>query len=263
MEPERASRRTVYPDVSLKLRPIPLKARHSESRGFSSGLPAGIDVSEPSRSPNYSTSRSGTDRRLELALKRGFDIGVTLVLLVLLTPGLLLIAAAIKLTSPGPVLFRQQRYGLDRRRFEILKFRTMSVHACDPSGVKQVSRDDMRVTPVGRFLRKSSLDELPQLVNVLRGDMSLVGPRPHVPGMLAGGMLYEELVPEYFERLRVLPGVTGLAQVNGLRGSTEDPVAARARISEDLIYVERWSVALDIKIIIKTARSEFLSGTGF
>ncbi|WP_245410880.1 sugar transferase [Microvirga flavescens] len=207
-------------------------------------------------------ARRLTDRHLELAGKRALDVTVALVLICLLAPGLILIAAAIRLTSPGPAIFRQKRYGLGGAPFEIFKFRTMSVHACDPSGRTQTCQGDMRLTSIGRFLRKSSLDELPQLINVLRGDMSLVGPRPHVPGMLAGGMLYEDLVPEYFERLRVLPGVTGLAQVNGLRGSTEDPALAIARVSDDLAYIEHWSLMLDIKIILKTAQCEFLSGSG-
>ncbi|WP_173909537.1 sugar transferase [Microvirga ossetica] len=197
-----------------------------------------------------------------MALKRCLDVSAAFVLLVLLSPILLLIAAAIKITSTGPVLFRQHRYGLNKHRFEIVKFRTMYLSSCDQSGVRQPSQGDGRITPVGRILRKSSLDELPQLLNVLRGDMSLVGPRPHVPGMLAGGVLYEELVPGYFERLRVLPGITGLAQVNGLRGGTDNPAAAEARIAADLEYIDHWSLLLDLKILIKTVQCEFLSGSG-
>lgn len=196
-------------------------------------------------------------------MKRALDVMLSLLLLILLAPVLLLIILAIKVTSSGPAIFRQQRYGLNGRKFEIFKFRTMYVSACDPSGVKQVTRHDRRVTPIGCFLRKSSLDELPQLLNVLNGEMSLVGPRPHVPGMLGGGIPYEKLVPEYFERLRVLPGVTGLAQVNGLRGSTDDPVVARARITYDLEYIQRWSFSFDIWIIIKTAQRELFRGHGF
>jgi polysaccharide biosynthesis protein PslA len=200
------------------------------------------------------------DRRNPLA-KRWFDVSVAAVLLLLLLPGLILIAAAIKATSRGPVLFRQKRYGLGNHQFEILKFRTMFSNASDLSGVAQTRTQDPRVTPIGRLLRRSSLDELPQLWNVIRGDMSLVGPRPHVPGMLASGVLYEELVPYYFERHRMRVGITGLAQVSGLRGSTVDPGVARARIDKDLEYIEHWSLALDIQIIWLTVRREFLTGS--
>ncbi len=183
-------------------------------------------------------------------------------LLTFLTPGFLLIALAIKTTSRGPVFFRQPRYGLDSRTFEILKFRTMYTQAADPTGVQQTRSGDPRITRLGHFLRKSSLDELPQLWNVIRGDMALVGPRPHVPGMLAGGRPYEELVPYYFDRHRMRAGITGLAQVNGLRGSTEDAAIAKARIDQDLEYIRSWSLVLDVKILWETARREFLSGSG-
>jgi len=206
--------------------------------------------------------KSGATIERELKLKRCFDVIGASLLLVFLAPGLLTIALAIKLTSPGPVFFRQSRYGTNSRNFEILKFRTMFIDASDPSGVRQTQRGDPRVTPVGRWLRQSSLDELPQLWNVLRGDMSLVGPRPHVPGMLAGGVLYEELVPYYFERHVMRTGITGLAQVNGLRGSTLDPAVAKARIDQDLEYIKHWSFALDLRILWATFRREFLTGRG-
>lgn len=193
--------------------------------------------------------------------KRCFDLVASLALATFLSPGLLLIAVAIKLTSPGPVLFRQKRYGFGGRHFDIFKFRTMSWEETDSSGVRQTCKNDPRVTRVGRLLRKSSLDELPQLLNVLRGDMSLVGPRPHVPGMLAGGLLYEELVPYYFHRHRMPVGITGLAQVSGLRGSTVDPDIATARIDRDLEYIESWSFVLDLWIIWQTVRREFLTGS--
>jgi lipopolysaccharide/colanic/teichoic acid biosynthesis glycosyltransferase len=139
----------------------------------------------------------------------------------------------------------------------------MRVDAGDTTGVAQTVRGDSRVTWIGRILRKTSFDEIPQLINVIRGDMSLVGPRPHVPGMLAAELLYEELVPYYFQRHTARPGITGLAQVNGYRGSTVVAGHAISRIDYDLDYIERWSLRLDIMIIIRTIRKEFLSGSGF
>jgi lipopolysaccharide/colanic/teichoic acid biosynthesis glycosyltransferase len=189
--------------------------------------------------------------------KRAFDVVGALLLLLIAMPGLLAIAIAIKITSPGPVFFRQWRYGLNNRKFRIYKFRTMRVSEGDESGVRQARPGDPRATAFGRFLRRSSLDELPQLLNVLTGEMSLVGPRPHVPGMKAGGMLYEELVPYYFERHRMRPGITGLAQAQGLRGSTEDPRRALARIERDLDYIHNWRFGLDLRILVETLRIEF------
>jgi exopolysaccharide biosynthesis polyprenyl glycosylphosphotransferase len=194
--------------------------------------------------------------------KRVFDVTVASAILVFFAPLLAVIAVAIKATSRGPVLFRQHRYGYRNRRFRIYKFRTMHAHMADRSGVRQTTRDDPRVTAVGRVLRNTSLDELPQLINVLKGDMSLVGPRPHVPGMLAASMRYEHLVPYYFERHVVRPGVTGLAQVSGYRGSTTDAQSAIGRISCDLEYIETWSLWLDVRIIMRTIYREFLSGNG-
>jgi lipopolysaccharide/colanic/teichoic acid biosynthesis glycosyltransferase len=132
----------------------------------------------------------------------------------------------------------------------------------DQRGTRQTTADDPRVTPLGRILRKTSLDELPQLINVLKGDMSLVGPRPHVPGMLANGMLYEEFIPYYFQRHIMRPGLTGLAQMRGFRGTTTRPEAALARVDCDLEYIESWSLIQDVRIILTTVATEFLSGSG-
>ncbi len=195
-------------------------------------------------------------------LKRIFDLAVASSILLFFTPLLLCIAVAIKVTSSGPVLFSQYRYGYRNRRFRIYKFRTMYQHLGDRTGVHQTTTDDPRVTAIGRLLRHTSLDELPQLINVIRGDMSLVGPRPHVPGMLAASMRYEYLVPYYFERHVVRPGVTGLAQVSGYRGSTTDAQSAIGRISCDLEYIETWSLWLDLRILLRTVSREFLSGSG-
>ncbi|MGP9813770.1 sugar transferase [Rhodopseudomonas sp. NSM] len=195
--------------------------------------------------------------------KRLFDIVAAGGALLVFAPVLIAIAVAIKLTSPGPVLFVQSRYGYRNRFFRIYKFRTMRVDACDSRGVKQTVQGDSRVTWIGRLLRKTSIDEIPQLINVLKGDMSLVGPRPHVPGMLAADVPYEDLVPYYFHRHSARPGITGLAQVNGCRGSTVEAGRAISRIDYDLVYIEQWSLGMDIMIILRTIRREFLSGSGF
>ena len=197
-----------------------------------------------------------------LAAKRTVDIFGALFGLVVFAPLFIGIALAIKATSPGPVFFRQKRYGYHNRRFWIFKFRTMYTDRGDARGTQQTVGNDPRVTPVGRILRKSSLDELPQLINVLKGDMSLVGPRPHVPGMLAGGMLYEQLTPYYFQRHSMRPGVTGLAQVSGFRGETTVALPAIERLDYDLRYIATWSLWLDIRIIVRTVFREILRGSG-
>src|SRR3954451_991184 len=195
------------------------------------------------------------------SMKRLIDLVGAGSALLFFAPLFISIAIAIKLTSPGPVLFSQHRYGYRSRLFRIYKFRTMYTHLGDRAGTQQAMRGDPRVTKIGRMLRATSLDELPQLLNVLKGDMSLVGPRPHVPGMLANGMLYEELVPYYFQRHTVRPGITGLAQVSGCRGSTPDGESAIARVCSDLDYIEQRSLHLDVAIIIRTVRREFLAGS--
>jgi exopolysaccharide biosynthesis polyprenyl glycosylphosphotransferase len=213
------------------------------------------------RRRTYRTGRRVRSREsIRLGLKRAFDLAAASSALLFFAPLFLAIAAAVKWTSPGPVLFSQPRYGYRNRRFHIYKFRTMYAHLGDRSGTQQAMKGDSRVTPIGRFLRNTSLDELPQLINVIRGDMSLVGPRPHVPGMLSAGLLYEDLVPYYFQRHIVRPGITGLAQVHGCRGSTRQADEAIARVDYDLEYIERWSLWLDIKIIWWTIKRELLPG---
>lgn len=197
-----------------------------------------------------------------LALKRLIDIVGSLVALVALAPLLMIVAIIIKISSRGPVFFRQAREGLNGQHFSVLKFRSMHVELCDATGVAHTVDDDPRITWIGRIIRKTSIDELPQLFNVLAGDMSLVGPRPHVPGMLAAGQSYRQLVSDYDERLRMRPGITGWAQANGLRGSASNARKARERIYHDIAYVQNFSLWLDVKIMVKTVAREFLSGTG-
>ena len=179
------------------------------------------------------------------ALKAMFDAVVALALIVILSPLLALIALGVKLSSRGPVLFRQVRFGFNNERFEVVKFRSMYSELCDPAAEKLVTRNDSRVTPFGAFLRRTSLDELPQLLNVLRGDLSLVGPRPHAVKGKAAGMVYEQVVEGYFARHRVKPGITGWAQINGWRGETDTIEKIEQRVAYDLYYIENWSVWLD------------------
>jgi lipopolysaccharide/colanic/teichoic acid biosynthesis glycosyltransferase len=194
--------------------------------------------------------------------KRAFDIVLSLCALLALAPLLLSIAALVAVTSPGRILFRQERAGKDGVPFTLYKFRTMRSADCDDSGVAQTQLCDPRVTGLGSFLRRTSLDELPQLINILKGDMSFVGPRPHVAGQLAAGRPYRDAVPYYEQRLEMRPGLTGWAQVNGYRGPTTDIVAARERVLHDLAYIQNASLSLDIRIIVLTAIREFVVGSG-
>ncbi|MCB1504768.1 MAG: undecaprenyl-phosphate glucose phosphotransferase [Hyphomicrobiaceae bacterium] len=175
-----------------------------------------------------------------------------LALIVLTAPVMACVALAVKLTSKGPVLFRQKRYGFNNELIEVYKFRSMYTDMSDATAAKLVTRDDPRVTPVGRFIRRTSLDELPQLLNVLRGEMSLVGPRPHAVQAKAERDLYEEVVQGYFARHRVKPGVTGWAQINGWRGETDTHEKLIRRVEHDLYYIDNWSLLLDLYIIAAT-----------
>ncbi|WP_237216126.1 exopolysaccharide biosynthesis polyprenyl glycosylphosphotransferase [Falsiroseomonas oryziterrae] len=196
---------------------------------------------------------------LDGALKRATDIGIAGTLLLLLSPLLLLVALAIRLESPGPVLFRQWRFGLCNRPIRVIKFRTMRSDACDPTGEQRTQARDARVTAVGRFLRRTSIDELPQLLNVLRGDMSLVGPRPHPLHMRVGDAYYFEAVGRYRVRHLVKPGLTGWAQVNGSRGEVDTLEKALRRVELDLWYVRNWSPVLDLRILVLTAMGRFIT----
>ncbi len=190
--------------------------------------------------------------------KRSLDLAVALLVLVLTAPLLLTIALAIAMESPGGVLFRQKREGLNGAVFSMWKFRTMYRHLQDDGARLQTCRNDARVTRLGRFLRKTSLDELPQVMNVLRGDMSIVGPRPHALGMTVAGKGMEALVPTYASRHRMKPGITGWAQVNGCRGQLDTPRALRRRVALDCHYIDNWSFRRDIMIIARTAFLLFL-----
>jgi putative colanic acid biosynthesis UDP-glucose lipid carrier transferase len=181
-------------------------------------------------------------------IKRASDIVFSLAILALISPLLLAIAIGIKRSSPGPVLFKQRRYGVDGRKIVVYKFRTMTV-AEDGDVVRQATRNDSRVTPFGAFLRRTSLDELPQFINVLQGRMSVVGPRPHA---VAHNELYRKLIRGYMIRHKVRPGITGLAQVSGFRGETDTVEKMRGRIEQDLAYLRSWSLMLDVQIILKT-----------
>jgi Undecaprenyl-phosphate glucose phosphotransferase len=182
------------------------------------------------------------------------DKVIAILLMIFVAPLMAVIALLIKLDSPGPVFFVQRRFGFNNEVIRVLKFRTMYVDLGDPTGAQRTVQDDPRITRFGRVLRWLSLDELPQLVNVLRGDMSLVGPRPHAIAMRAGGRLYCEAVEQYLHRHRVKPGITGWAQVRGLRGEVNTLEKARARVAHDLHYIEHWSPWLDLKILLETVR---------
>lgn len=182
--------------------------------------------------------------------KRLFDLLLAVMALPLVGPLMLLIAAAVKLSSPGPVLFKQRRYGLNGEEILVYKFRSMTVCEDGPS-VAQATRNDARITWLGSLLRRSSLDELPQILNVLQGHMSFVGPRPHA---VAHNEMYRKLIGGYMIRHKVRPGITGWAQVNGLRGETETIEKMRRRIEFDIDYLNNWSIRLDLKILVRTAR---------
>jgi lipopolysaccharide/colanic/teichoic acid biosynthesis glycosyltransferase len=223
--------------------------RHSDFEGlaYSSGRLSLAPVSFPS-------AESGGDAMgpRDVFVKRMSDIILALTFLMLAGLPMLLIATAIRLTSKGPALFRQERIGLNGDRFVMLKFRTMLNVPIIPGSCPQATRHDPRVTRVGAWLRSTSCDELPQLLNVLMGSMSLVGPRPHAPGTCVGGRPFEAVSHRYAARHRVKPGMTGLAQIRGWRGETNTEKKLLCRIDSDLEYIASWSLGADLRIIGRT-----------
>jgi len=246
--------------ASLRQRPVAssadLRAREFQHISSQSGLQYSWDNALPV------IPAVTVERLLMLQAKRIVDLAMAVLLMIVFAPVFLLTAIAIKATSAGPVLFKQRRVGLNNTEFFVYKFRTMYTDQQDISGVRQTLEDDPRITPIGRFLRRTSVDEVPQIINILKGDMSFVGPRPHVAGMLAGGLPYEQLVPYYELRHAMKPGLTGWAQANGFRGPTIDPIRARQRVDHDIAYIQNFSLRLDMIIIVQTAWREFVTGTG-
>jgi Undecaprenyl-phosphate glucose phosphotransferase len=230
-------------EAALQVLPIPVKlvpdaciARYFGRPLFEFGPTKAVEIQ---RAPLTAVQR---------ALKQSLDVFLALAGLFLLLPSLIVVAVAIRLESPGPAFFLQSRIGFNGRPFRIFKFRTMSTLDDGPA-VKQARRGDPRVTPLGRLLRALSIDEIPQLLNVLRGEMSLIGPRPHA---LAHDDQYGELIATYAIRRKMKPGLTGWAQVNGCRGETPDVGAMQRRVERDLWYIEYWSLWLDIRILLMT-----------
>lgn len=223
---------------------------------FCSGLPLAFDAGKP-----LAPVATGW-RNVQLLLKRGLDIILGLAALVVLSPLLIATVIIIRTTSKGPAVFRQDRHGLNGKIISIYKFRSMYADLGDTSGVQQTCDGDERVTPFGSFIRRTSIDELPQLLNVIKGDMSLVGPRPHALGMLAADVAYDVLVPYYHARDAMRPGLSGWAQANGLRGPTNDADLAKARVDHDIAYIQNFSIMVDFKIMLRTLQHEFLTGSG-
>jgi putative colanic acid biosynthesis UDP-glucose lipid carrier transferase len=197
---------------------------------------------------------------LRVLPKRVFDRLFALAALTALAPLMLAIAAMVKLSSPGPVFFRQKRKGIDGNQFEIYKFRSMKLHKEEAGKITQATRRDPRITAVGAFLRRTSLDELPQFINVLRGEMSVVGPRPHA---LEHDDIYKDLVKGYMYRYRIKPGITGWAQINGYRGETDRIEKMMGRVKLDLYYMQHWTFWLDIKIVVLTLWKGFAGSNAY
>ena len=237
---ERCVERFATSSVSIHLGPQAIFDRFIDARLSKLGSIATLNLIRPPLSAT------------EIALKRIFDMIASALGLILLSPVLLLLVILTKLDSNGPALFRQTRYGFNLEPFEILKFRTMTVLE-NGDEVRQVTPNDPRITRFGRFMRKWNIDELPQLWNVLKGDMSLVGPRPHA---VAHDHEFSKKIAQYARRMNVQPGITGLAQVNGFRGPTDTDEKIKLRVEHDLHYIDNWSFALDIRLIAMTLFSK-------
>jgi Undecaprenyl-phosphate glucose phosphotransferase len=252
-------------DVVIIALPITAERRLSQVARLLSILPAEVKIPAHSTELRFTRdtySHVGNVAMIDLlekpiadwggVAKWVFDKVVGLLALLLLAPVMLAVAIAIRLDSPGPVLFRQKRHGFNNELIEIFKFRSMYVDRCDANAVNLVTKQDSRVTRVGRFIRKTSLDELPQLFNVINGSLSLVGPRPHALQAKAAGRLYAAVVDGYFGRHKVKPGITGWAQIHGWRGETDTPEKIQKRVEHDIYYIENWSLLLDVYILFKT-----------
>jgi putative colanic acid biosysnthesis UDP-glucose lipid carrier transferase len=229
-----------------------MSERASRKTQYSSSVVLGRVLDVPQTPPTQPTitapSLEDWRRSSGRAAKQAVDILLAIWAIVCLSPLLLVVALLIKFDSPGPVIFRQYRIGYQGRRFQIYKFRTMSVLE-NGSDIAQARRGDPRVTKIGRLLRRSSIDELPQLFNVLKGEMSIVGPRPHA---VSHDIYYGALIPEYSSRRTMKPGITGWAQVNGVRGETATIEEMQRRVIFDLWYIDNWSLALDLRIAWRT-----------
>lgn len=263
-------------DVIILAVPMSAESRLSNVLAPLSQLP--VEIKVPARASTLqfapkTYSRIGQVRMINLidkpitawggVAKMAFDKVIATLALVALSPMFAVTALAIKLESKGPVFFKQKRYGFNNELIEIYKFRSMYTDQCDRDAAKLVTKGDPRVTGVGRFIRKSSIDELPQLLNVLKGDLSLVGPRPHALSAKAGTELYDRVVDDYFARHKVKPGITGWAQINGWRGETDTPHKIQQRVSHDLYYIENWSVLFDLYILLKTPLALFKTDNAY
>jgi Undecaprenyl-phosphate glucose phosphotransferase len=252
-------------DIIIVALPITAEQRLIDVTRALSVLPAEVKLPARASALRFTSdtySRVGNVAMIDLVEKPIADWGMVgkwafdkifgLAALLLLAPAMLAVAAAIKLDSRGPVFFRQKRHGFNNELIEIFKFRSMYVDRCDANAANLVTKHDPRVTRVGRFIRKTSLDELPQLFNVIAGSLSLVGPRPHALEAKAAGKLYNTVVDGYFGRHKVKPGITGWAQIHGWRGETDTPEKIQKRVEHDIYYIENWSLLLDFLILIKT-----------
>ncbi len=200
----------------------------------------------------------------QAAVKRLMDIGVALCALLVFLPVFIVVPVLIKLEDPaGSVFFRQKRYGRNGRLFDCLKFRSMYQDKTAAGEIRLTERNDPRVMKIGKFIRRTSLDELPQFLNILKGDMSAVGPRPHPPGVKAAGRYYEDIIPSFMDRYAVKPGLTGWAQVNGWRGNTFTEADLQGRFDCDMYYIRNWSLWLDIVIILRTLIMGFTGKNAF